>query len=152
MPRLVLALTLVPILALLASPAAAATPPRSARVVTISPAPPGPGQTPAAGASSATAPGPGRAGGAAPARSAAPHPVPIISLSVRDADLVEVVRSLARIAGVNLIVDPGVSGKVTAELVNVRWDVALATILKTQGLAMELDGRLLTVAAPQRLF
>jgi type II secretory pathway component HofQ len=82
----------------------------------------------------------------APAKSA-----PIISLSVKDADLVEVIRSLARIAGVNLIIDPGVEGKVTAELIDVRWDHALAVILKTQGLAMELDGRILTVAPPRRL-
>jgi hypothetical protein len=79
------------------------------------------------------------------------RPVPIISLSVKEADLVEVVRSLARIAGINVIFDPGVSGKVTAELVGVRWDAALAVILKTQGLAMELDGRILTVATPARL-
>ena len=77
--------------------------------------------------------------------------VPIISLSVKDADLVEVVRSFARIAGINVIFDPGVSGKVTAELVEVRWDHALAVILKTQGLGMELNGRILTVAAPARL-
>jgi type II secretory pathway component HofQ len=77
--------------------------------------------------------------------------VPIISLSVKDADLVEVVRSFARIAGVNLVIDPGVQGKVTAELVDVRWDRALAVILKTQGLAMELDGRILTVAEPRVL-
>ena len=77
--------------------------------------------------------------------------VPIISLSVKDADLVEVVRSFARIAGINVIFDPGVSGKVTAELVEVRWDHALAVILKTQGLGMELDGRILTVARPARL-
>jgi type II secretory pathway component GspD/PulD (secretin) len=81
---------------------------------------------------------------------AAARQVPTISLSVRDADLVEVVRSLARIAGVNVIFDPRVSGRVTAELVDVRWDHALAVILKTQGLAMELDGRILTVATPQR--
>jgi hypothetical protein len=81
----------------------------------------------------------------------ASHSVPIISLSVKDADLVEVIRSLARIAAINVIVDPGVSGKVTAELVDVRWDHALAVILKTQGLGMEIDGRLLTVAAPARL-
>src|SRR5262245_11503049 len=88
----------------------------------------------------------------APASPPAPAPpVPTISLSVKDADLVEVVRSLARIAGVNVIFDPRVQGKVTAELVDVRWDHALAVILKTQGLAMELDGRILTVAEPRRL-
>jgi type II secretory pathway component HofQ len=87
----------------------------------------------------------------APPPSAPSRTVPIISLSVKDADLVEVVRSLARIAGVNLIIDPGTTGKVTAELVDVRWDHALAVILKTQGLGMELDGRILTVAEPRRL-
>jgi type II secretory pathway component HofQ len=87
----------------------------------------------------------------APPPSASSRTVPIISLSVKDADLVEVVRSLARIAGVNLIIDPGTTGKVTAELVDVRWDHALAVILKTQGLGMELDGRILTVAEPRRL-
>jgi type II secretory pathway component HofQ len=88
---------------------------------------------------------------AVPPPSAPGRTVPIISLSVKDADLAEVVRSLARIAGVNLIIDPGVQGKVTAELVDVRWDHALAVILKTQGLGMELDGRILTVATPRRL-
>ena len=78
-------------------------------------------------------------------RQAYPH------LTHKDADLVEVIRSLARIAGINVIFDPGVSGKVTAELVEVRWDHALAVIVKTQGLGMEIDGRVLTVAAPARL-
>ena len=86
-----------------------------------------------------------------PGTPAAVRPVPIISLSVKDADLVEVIRSFARIAGVNVIFDPSVSGTVTAELVNVRWDLALAAILKTHGLAAELDGRILTVATPARL-
>jgi type II secretory pathway component HofQ len=89
----------------------------------------------------------------AAARATGPlRPVPVISLSVKDADLVEVVRSLARIAGLNLIVDPGVAGTVTAELVNVRWDHALAVILRTQGFAMEIDGRIVTVAPPARLY
>jgi type II secretory pathway component HofQ len=82
-----------------------------------------------------------------PAVSATASP---ISLSVRDADLVEVVRSLVRIAGLNLVVDPGVRGTVTAELRDVPWDRALAVILKTQGLAMELDGRVVVVASPSR--
>ena len=120
--------------ALLAVPPAGAAPPaESPRVVVVSPARP--------------------AGPAAlsPGSQPAARSIAVISLSVKDADLVEVVRSFARIAGVNLIVDPSVRGTVTAELTSVRWDHALAAILKMNGLAMELDGRILTVAQPARL-
>lgn len=60
-----------------------------------------------------------------------------ISLSLRDADLVEVLRSFARLFDFNLIVDPGVSGKVTVELHDVPWRQALAKILDSHGLAVE---------------
>ncbi|HVR29254.1 MAG TPA: secretin and TonB N-terminal domain-containing protein [Thermoanaerobaculia bacterium] len=79
-------------------------------------------------------------------------PSETISLSVRNADLVEVVRSLAKISGLNLIVDPAVRGTVTAELHDVPWHRALAVILRTQGLGMEIDGRVVTVAPPARLY
>lgn len=68
-----------------------------------------------------------------------------ISLSLSDADLGEVLRSFARLAGVSLVVDPSVSGKVTVELHDVPWDHALSVILKTHRLGAELDGRLLAV-------
>ncbi|HEV8241746.1 MAG TPA: hypothetical protein VGS57_20455 [Thermoanaerobaculia bacterium] len=45
-----------------------------------------------------------------------------ISLSLRDAPLPEVLRSFARIAGVNLVLAPGVTGDVTVELKDVPWD------------------------------
>ena len=64
-----------------------------------------------------------------------------ISLSLRDAPLPEVLRSFARIAGVNLVLHPGVTGTVTVELQDVPWDQALYVILKTQGMAAEIDGR-----------
>ena len=64
-----------------------------------------------------------------------------ISLSLRDAPLPEVLRSFARIAGVNLVLHPGVTGTVTVELHDVPWDQALYVILKTQGMAAEIDGR-----------
>lgn len=64
-----------------------------------------------------------------------------ISLSLRDAPLPEVLRSFARIAGVNLVLHPGVTGTVTVELHDVPWDQALYVILKTQGIAAEIDGR-----------
>jgi len=68
-----------------------------------------------------------------------------ISLSTRDADLVEVLRSFARLADVNLVVDPSIRGAVTVELHDVPWDQALWVILKTHGLGAEIDGRLLAV-------
>ena len=64
-----------------------------------------------------------------------------ITLSTKDADLVEVLRAFARLAGVNLVLDPSVRGKVTVELFDVPWEDALRVILATHGLGAELDGR-----------
>lgn len=70
-----------------------------------------------------------------------------ISLSLRDAPLPEVLRAFAQIAGFNLVLDPGIpQGTVTVELKDVPWDQALSVILKTHGLAAEVDGRLWRVA------
>jgi hypothetical protein len=68
-----------------------------------------------------------------------------ISLSLRDAPLPEVLRTFAKIAGVNLVLDPKVQGLVTVELVDVPWDQALYVILKTHGMAAEIDGRVWVV-------
>src|SRR4051812_9087314 len=70
-----------------------------------------------------------------------------ISLSLRDAPLTEVLRAFAQIAGFNLVLDPRIpQGTVTVELKDVPWDQALSVILKTYGLAAEVDGRLWRVA------
>ena len=70
-----------------------------------------------------------------------------ISLSLRDAPLTEVLRAFAQIAGFNLVLDPRIpQGTVTVELKDVPWDQALSVILKTHGLAAEVDGRLWRVA------
>lgn len=69
-----------------------------------------------------------------------------IDLSVRDADLVEVLRSFSRIGGFDLVIDPAVTGTVTAELHQVPWDQALEQILRANGLGMEVSGRVAGVA------
>ena len=69
-----------------------------------------------------------------------------ISLSLKEADLTEVLRSFARLADVNLVIDDAVAGKVTVELHDVPWDQALYVILKSQGVSAELDGRVWRVA------
>ena len=63
-----------------------------------------------------------------------------IDLSLKDADLVEVLRSFAELGGFNLVIQPGVQGKVTVELKQVPWDQALEQILKINNLAMEITG------------
>ncbi len=69
-----------------------------------------------------------------------------ISLSLKDADLPEVLRSFAKLTRMNLVLDPRVEGKVTVELHDVPWDQALSVILKAHGLGIEVDGRVLSVA------
>jgi len=69
-----------------------------------------------------------------------------ISLSLKDADLVETIRSLARIGEVNVVVQPGVAGRVTVELHDVPWDQALDVILRTHGLGIEGSGSSFRVA------
>lgn len=61
-----------------------------------------------------------------------------IDLSLRDADLVETLRSFAEIGGFNLVLQPGIEGKVTVELKQVPWDLALEQILKVNNLGMEV--------------
>ena len=63
----------------------------------------------------------------------------------RDADLRNVLIYFARTYKFNIVIDPGISGKVTCRLVQVPWDQALSVILKQHGLAMEQDGKVVRV-------
>jgi type II secretory pathway component GspD/PulD (secretin) len=74
-----------------------------------------------------------------------------ISLSLRDADLAETLRNFARLGHFNLILDSTISGKVTVELKNVPWDLALEQILKVHGLGMEISSGQLRIASLQDL-
>lgn len=69
-----------------------------------------------------------------------------ISLDLKDADVRDVLRSFAKISGLNIVVQPGVRGTVTVLLEGVPWDQALDQILKINGLAYELDGNIMRIA------
>jgi len=69
-----------------------------------------------------------------------------IDLKVTNADVTDVLRTFAQISGLNVIVQPGVTGLVTAELENVPWDQALEQILKINNLDYELDGNVMRIA------
>ena len=69
-----------------------------------------------------------------------------INFSLRDADIKEVLRTFAKISGLNMVIQPGVSGPVTVELEQVPWDQALEIILKTNNLGYEIEGNIMRVA------
>ena len=69
-----------------------------------------------------------------------------MSLSLKDADIKDVLRSFAKISGLNVVVQPGVRGSVTVELESVPWDQALEQILKVNQLGMVLEGNILRIA------
>jgi type II secretory pathway component HofQ len=69
-----------------------------------------------------------------------------VSVSLHKAPLQDVVRTFAKLAGFNLILDPRVQGTVTVELKDVPWDQALYLILKTHRMGADIDGRLWVIA------
>jgi type IV pilus assembly protein PilQ len=69
-----------------------------------------------------------------------------IDLKVTNADVTDVLRTFAQISGLNVVVQPGVTGTVTAELQNVPWDQALEEVLKINNLGYELEGNVMRIA------
>ena len=74
-----------------------------------------------------------------------------ISLNLVDADIKQVFRLFHEISGINFVLDPGVTGRVTIVLDNVPWDQALDIILKNNGLDKQLDNNVLRIATTTKL-
>lgn len=71
------------------------------------------------------------------------HP---ISLDFKDGDLIDLFRLMSEISGLNIIVNPGITGRVSLSVKEVPWDQALDLILKTQGLGYTVDGNVVRIA------
>ena len=69
-----------------------------------------------------------------------------ISLRLKDADLQDVLGVFSKLAPVEIIVEPSVSGLVTVDLRDVPWDQALDLILRINGLSWVREGDTLRVA------
>ena len=61
------------------------------------------------------------------------------------ADLRMVLRSFAELGGLNLVIDPGVTGTIDIKLTQVPWDQALDVILKTAKLGYIVEGTVVLV-------
>jgi type IV pilus secretin PilQ/predicted competence protein len=156
------------------APTVPAEPPTTAPAAPTMPAPaptPGSEDKPATEAQTPTVPGPApappvaaprpgptpraeRAPGVSQAPSA-PTPPPgsrsnLISLEFKDADVVNLLRTLAVHAGRNIVIGDDVKGKMSISLRQVPWDLALETVLETRGLEkIEKDGVLRIVTREQ---
>jgi type IV pilus assembly protein PilQ len=74
-----------------------------------------------------------------------------LDLSLKDADIKDVLRMFSQLTGLNIAIDPQVSGTVTVEFVGVPWDQALEIILRQNGLAYDLSGNVMRVGTISRL-
>lgn len=69
----------------------------------------------------------------------------IINLSLRDSDIKQALRMLADKAGLNIIFDKSVEGKLTLDLNNININDAFLAIFKSSQLTYTLEGNTLTV-------
>jgi type IV pilus assembly protein PilQ len=74
-----------------------------------------------------------------------------IDLKVTNAEVTDVLRTFSQISGLNMMIQPGVSGLVTAELTNVPWNKALDEVLKVNNLGYEIDGNIMRIAPTDTL-
>jgi type IV pilus assembly protein PilQ len=74
-----------------------------------------------------------------------------VSLDLKDAPVVDVVRVLAEAGGFQAVFDPGITCRLTMKLTGARWRSVLDTALSACGLGREEEGDVLRVAPVSRL-
>ncbi|HLJ86978.1 MAG TPA: type IV pilus secretin PilQ [Candidatus Angelobacter sp.] len=67
-------------------------------------------------------------------------------MNLKDADLKDFFRLIHELSGLNVILDPSVSGSLTIDVEDIPWDQALAVVLRNNGLECELQGNVLRIA------
>ncbi|OFW19177.1 MAG: hypothetical protein A3H27_15485 [Acidobacteria bacterium RIFCSPLOWO2_02_FULL_59_13] len=69
-----------------------------------------------------------------------------IAVDLRDVDLKDFFRLIHEISGLNIVLDPGVSGTVTIVLDEVPWDQAMHLVLQNNGLECQRRGNVVRIA------
>jgi len=75
----------------------------------------------------------------------------LISLDFKNLDILDALRTIADVSGMNIIVSDDVRGTVTIKLDSVPWDQALDLILQTKGLGKEQHGNVIRIAEKEKL-
>lgn len=74
-----------------------------------------------------------------------------IDLRVKDVDLVDFFRMMAEISGLNISIDPDVSGRITMTMGAVPWDQIFELALVTHRLEKKIEGNVVRVAKKETL-
>jgi len=75
----------------------------------------------------------------------------LITLDARDMDLGDFLRFMGNVAGMNVVIHPAVQGKVNLMVKEAQWEQVLDVVLKTHGLAKEVEGNIMRVV-PNAVF
>lgn len=75
-----------------------------------------------------------------------PYSGEVLSVKVKDQDLRDIILYLGEFAGLNVIFDPDVRGRVTCNFEYVPWDQILDAILRTNKMGKVLEGNVLRIA------
>ena len=74
-----------------------------------------------------------------------------VSVDFVDVDIRDVVRFFGQFTGLNMVLDPDVSGAVTTQLFDVPWDTALIAILQSHDLDYEINRNIIRVTTTEQL-
>lgn len=74
-----------------------------------------------------------------------------ISVDFKDADIVDIIRLMSEVGNFQVVVDPGVSCKLTLKLKEVPWDTTLEMALRVCGLGSESENGIVRVAPVAKL-
>ena len=70
----------------------------------------------------------------------------LISLDAKDMDMSDFFRLMASVGNINVVLHPAVQGKVNLTVKDVPWEQVLDIVLKSHGLAKEVQGNIMRIA------
>ena len=76
---------------------------------------------------------------------------PMVTMSVVDADVRDVLTGLATIGKVNVVIDDSVSGKISVNFKNIPFESALDTIIRSKGLSLHRSGNVIVFASLEKM-
>lgn len=69
-----------------------------------------------------------------------------ISVNLVNADLADVMDTLSRMTGLEIVIAPGIDEKVTVNVTNVPWDKVLDMIVQQTGTRMKIEGKTIHIS------